>query len=59
MAQAVYLGYFDECEGETKNMLLETKRLIIRSILPTDEKAFINMAACGKFMGIAANVIYG
>ena len=43
------IGYFDECEGEMKNMLLETKRLTVRSIRPTDEKAFIDMAADGSF----------
>ena len=46
------IGYFDECEEGTKNMLLETKRLIVRSILPTDEKAFINMAADGSLWEI-------
>ncbi len=33
-------------------MLLETKRLIVRSILPTDEKAFVNMAADGSLWEI-------
>ena len=46
------IGHFDECEGEMKNMLLETKRLIIRSIRPTDEKAFIDMAADGSLWEI-------
>ena len=46
------IGYFDECEGGMKNMLLETKRLIVRSILPTDEKAFVNMAADGSLWEI-------
>lgn len=33
-------------------MLLETKRLIIRSMLPTDEKAFIDMASDGSLWEI-------
>lgn len=33
-------------------MVLETKRLLIRSILPTDEKAFIDMAADGSLWAI-------
>ncbi len=33
-------------------MLLETKRLIIRSILPSDEKVFIDMAADGSLWEI-------
>ncbi len=33
-------------------MLLETNRLIIRSILPTDEKAFIDMASDGSLWEI-------
>lgn len=33
-------------------MLLETKRLIIRSLYPTDEKAFIDMALDGSLWEI-------
>jgi len=38
-------------EGIEK-MLLETKRLLIRSILPADEKAFIDMASDGSLWEI-------
>lgn len=37
---------------DTVEMLLETKRLIIRSMLPTDEKVFIDMASDGSLWEI-------
>ena len=33
-------------------MLIETKRLIIRSLLPTDEKVFIDMTSDGSLWEI-------